>query len=47
MNQRQRPGSGFLSFVDAGERTVARILTIITAVVIAAALILLSLLVGS
>ena len=47
MNQRQRPGSGFLSFVDAGERTVARILTIITAVVIAAALIQLILLVGS
>ena len=46
MNQRQRPGTGFLSLVDAGERVVARILTMITGVVIAAALIQLILLLG-
>ena len=47
MNQRRRPGTGFLSLVDAGERIVARILTMITGVVIAAALIQLILLLGN
>ena len=47
VNQRQRPGTGFLSLVDAGERFVARILTMITGVVIAAALIQLILLLGN
>ena len=39
MKQTQRKGNSFLSFVDAGEREVARFLTLITGVVIVAALI--------
>ena len=39
-------GNSFLSFVDAGERVVARLLTLITGVVIAAALIQLMLSLG-
>ena len=39
MKQPHRQGNSFLSLVDAGEREVARFLTLITGVVIVAALI--------
>ena len=47
MPSRSRPQRSFLSFVDAGEREVARLLTVITGVVITAALIQLVISLGS